>query len=1431
MPPSDWKKIEEIFEQAVELPKAEREDFLVKMCDGNDELRREVEDLLAADEDAVDFIESPVISENTLSQFMPDTIEDSVAPNSIGRRIGSYQLIRELGRGGMGAVFLANRADDEYRKLVAIKIIKRGMDSDFIVKRFRNERQILATLDHPNIARLLDGGTTEDGLPYFVMEYIEGEPIHFYCDLNRLSLRERLKLFQKVCSAVHYAHQNLVIHRDLKPGNILVTKDGNLKLLDFGIAKLLNPELAADTLAPTLTGMRLMTPEYASPEQIKGERLTPASDIYSLGVLLYEILTGKRPYRFPSRAPHDIARVICEDDPENPAKVLTSQNDSAASKSNDEPQTLETLSRNRQTTPENLQQELSGNLQNILLKALRKSPHNRYETVIEFSKDIESYLEGKPISAPTLFHETDEPRFEHSISSNESLAVLPFRTLILRQNKEPDTGDYLSVGLADSLIIRLSNLKHISVRPTSAVLRYAQSDSLSPEMAGRELNVTYVLEGRIQQVGKRVRVTAQLIRVQNNETVWAGQFDEKSDDILTLQDSISGQVAEALVHTLTGEERRQIEKRGTNNVKAYESYLKGRYHWHTYTVEGLAKALVCFYEAIALDPNFAGAYSGIADYYNFLSVFGIMSPKDSFPAAKEAALKAIELDPNLAEAYVSLAVTNFGYDWDFAEAERNLKKSIKLNPNYSESHMWYAQTLSLTGRHELALKEIARAESLNPQSPSLLITSALTHRNARKFDKALEKIHRAMTIQPNYYLAAQAYGWVVKFLKNYDEAEKICKQAVDLTERLNLPLYAYGYVLAIIGKKEKAQAIAKELEPRRENQYVPPIYIALIYVGLGENNLAFEWLEKAFEERDFWAAWINVDPRFDDLKKDARFDEFVKKIKPLTVEKIDDAIHQSHIATKILPEKTTDESIKIENTQEVKISNPKRNYKKWAIATAAVLALIFIGNRLGFIGIEFKKTSTPTATPNISTNSKQKAIAILPFKTDSHTENEESLGVGLAESLYKKLGQVKELSVRPAMLNLSREQSPKELGTSFGVAYILRGTLHNTGVNIQVDAELIDTNNEKILWAERFDEPIKDFPSLQIAISERVLNALTVQLTANERNRIKKSYTENSEAYQLYLVGRYQMANRSADNLNKAIATFSKARDLDPNFVLAYVGLADAYALLNLYQIPPPSDAYDKARENARKALELDENLAEAHASLAYVLFFNARNRAEAETHFRKAIELNPSYSTAHHWFALALAAMGKREESIEQIKLAMELEPRSAIIKTAAGLVYYYARQYEEALAVSRKSLEIDTGMVPAHKTMRVIYEAMGTYQEAEVAYQKERSFRGNTDENEPGWAMITAQVQAVGGKRDEALKSLQKALDSTVVTDNPKGFAFEIAVAYSLLDEKEKAIDWLEKAESAKDHSFNFMLVDPRLDKLRENPRYLELAKKLQK
>jgi TolB-like protein/Tfp pilus assembly protein PilF/tRNA A-37 threonylcarbamoyl transferase component Bud32 len=2391
MSPERWQKIEDVFQAVVDLAPDERLAYLNTNYADDADLIAEIKRLISDYEEAGDFIESPVWTD---SFMLGATVRDKIGGEidkeikldkggMIGKRLGVYLLTKELGRGGMGAVYLAERADGEFRQRVALKVIKRGMDTDFIIRRFRNERQILATLDHPNIARLLDGGTTDDGLPFFVMEYIEGSPVYSYSDAKKLSIQDRLRLFVKICNAVEYAHENFIIHRDIKPTNILVTGDGMPKLLDFGIAKILNPELAADSIDPTATAMRMMTPEYASPEQVRGEAVTRVSDIYSLGVLLYELLTGHRPYRLKNRALHEIARVICEEEPDTLSSSLTRDENFVPTSTNDEKTTLEAIFESRSASRETLKRELSGDLERVVFKAMRKDPEERYQSAKELAEDIARFLDGEPVLAPAFY--PSKTAFANTLNRtrpNEiSVAVLPLKLLGAPSG---DTGDdYLCIGLADALITRLSNVPRFIVRPTSSVLRYGQRDT-EPITAGEELGVNYIIDGNIRRVGTRLRVTIQLLNIQEGAARWAEKFDEEFTDVLTLEDTISEKVAEALMpqltgderdklkkrgtnsaeafehylrgrhywnsftedgfakaivayyqavafdpnyalayagiadyhnwlgvygvlpskecfqsavenakkaieldpelgeayaslafaqhggnfeweesernfqkslrlnpnyaethvwysiklttegrfaegirhaeraieldaqtpfnqhnlgwvlyyarqfdrslrqyrktaemfpgyplahyglawvlrylgrfeeavehanraqelmnetvfslhvqgqtfaaagmreqaevvlekleklsekqfvspyHTaliyafldekeraleylescsnicdawlvwlgvepgfdnlrsdsrfkavmaqtknpiierefltekpnptiavlpfkvmdvpsgnstddkflgvgladalitrlsnvrkfvvrptssvlrydtennpfsagaelgvdflidgnirrvgeklrvtvqllcieqgatrwakrfdenitdflsledtiseqivgellpqLTGEDREQLKKRGTNNPQAYEAYLRGRffwnkftnesfskafeafseavrldpnfaqahvgiadfyiwlcifgvlpsleafpkakdaarraleldpelgeayttlafattihdwdwekaeglfkralelspnypfahewysnylaavgrfdeaiaestraielnplsarslvmngwllyqtrhfrrataeaekavemekdfpqgflhlgnaldkagrseeavsalqesrrlwedsplvksilchalvnagrerearalldeitaespekhyvkpyfiavayaafedkrdetfewlekafagrnewliwlgtepkfdslredaryfnllermnnpiaklqrsetilssgggttiavlplktlqvgktgnteeeflgigladalvtrlssvkrlivrptnsvirsgkntsdpfviareinagfivdghvkrvgdrirvsvqllnaaeqtavwaksfdekytdvltledsvseqiaeallpqltedekeklqkrptdnakafeayirgrYHWNSFTEEGLQKSLLAYREALEYDPNFALAYAGIADYYNFLCIFGSKSPLLSFPAAKEAAQKAIELNPNLAEAYVALGVAVLSYDWDFSEAEKLLKKGLELNPNYSVAHFWYAQLLSLKGDDDNALREMRRAEQLSPGIPSLLVIYAFTYRNARKFDKALEKIRQALSIQPNYYVAVQGFGWVVKWTKNYDEAEEITRQSVEHTKRHSLPLYAYGYILAVRGKREKALAIAKEIEERRAKQYLPAVYLSLIYTELGDFDEAFRWLEVSFEEREFWAIWLPVDPRFDELKKDARYNDFINRIKP---EDESEDIHQSHIATRIFPSAEQKTLIKIEPEKEAATPTnaPKKSRGKYWIAAAAASVLLGILTIFAFTGI-IKFSSSPKTTngetilkpSHISNQANLKTIAVLPFETDADFENEESFAVGLPESVFQKLRQVNEMSLGFVYLRLSNNPSLEELSTTYSVNYVLRGRLHVEGDRLIVDAELVSTSDGKVLWQEKFDESTNDFQNLQTAISERVLKALTVELSANDRRQISKNYTENNEAYQLYLVGRYQLSNRSTANLNKAIKTFEKARGLDPKFALAYAGLADAYALLNLYQIPPPPDAYDKAKQNAMKAIQLDPNLAEAHASLGYVLFYHEHKRDEAVRELGRAIELNPAYSTAYHWIALMLSAMGRHDEAIRNIKKAIELEPRSAIIQTAAGLVYFYARKYDDALGVADKVLENNEGFVPAYKTKRIVFEANGNFSAALTAYQNERIYSENTDEDDAGWMMIAAQVQAVGGNRDEAVSNLRRATESAFVKSNLKSFAYEIALAYALLGDANATIEWLKKAKEVNSYGFNFAQVDARFDKVRENSQFNELFK----
>src|SRR5688572_15854752 len=484
-----------------------------------------------------------------------DQFEDIPANSMIGRRVGAYRLDEEVGRGGMGVVYRASRVDGEFDQTVAIKLIKRGMDTDLILKRFRRERQITAALNHPNIAYFFGGGSTDDGLPYFVMESIVGRPLYKYCDENRLNLKERLALFRQICWAVQAAHDIQVIHRDLKPSNIMVNSDGKPKLLDFGIAKALDPELMTTDDVPTATQMRAMTPEYASPEQINGEPVEPSSDIYSLGVILYELLTGHRPYRLRRKIADEVARVIREEEPTNPSGSLT--HDEVLLPQNGKEPSLENVLAARNSSLDSLKRELTGDLDRVVLKAMRKRPADRYRSAAELADDITNYLEGRPVGAEFFVSMANIPRPRQTDSL--SVAILPFRTM---GHIPGDTGDeFMGIGLADALISRLSGVQRLIVRPTSSVLPFVNGD---PFEAGRRLDVDFVLDGNVRMSGSRIRVSVQLLNVAENSTRWAKAFDSEMTDVLDLEDTLSGQVTGSLIPQLTTEEQARVEKRGTN---------------------------------------------------------------------------------------------------------------------------------------------------------------------------------------------------------------------------------------------------------------------------------------------------------------------------------------------------------------------------------------------------------------------------------------------------------------------------------------------------------------------------------------------------------------------------------------------------------------------------------------------------------------------------------------------------------------------------------------------------------------------------------------------------------------------------------------------------------------------------------------------------
>lgn len=1273
-------------------------------------------------------------------------ISEDIQENSmVGKRVGVYELKREIGRGGMGAVYLATRADGEFRQTVAIKLIKRGMDTDLILKRFRRERQILAALDHPNITYFLAGGSTDDGLPYFVMEYIDGKPLYRFCDENKLNINERLEIFRQICEAVEAAHQKKIIHRDLKPSNILVKTDGTPKLLDFGISKVLDPDLEVTDIDPTATAMRVMTPEYASPEQIGGGEITTASDIYALGVILYELLTGTRPYQLKRQIPHEAARIICEEIPPRPS---ASNADSEARITE-----LKYISENKSQVFETQNSEANKSrwedLDRITLKALRKENFERYESAAAFAEDITNFLENRLVKAEVFLPvETVKKR-----SGKKSVAILPFKIIGAESSK--NTEDiFLGIGLADALVSRLSGVQRLIVRPTSSVLPFAEKNPLE---AGKTIGVDFILDGTIRRVGERIRVTVHLLNTGEGATNWAEKFDEKFTDVLELEDSISEKVAKVLLPQLTGEERRRLEKRGTNNTEAYQAYLRGRYFVNQFTDESLLKAVEAYKEAIRLDPVYALPRVGIADFYVWSSIFGEIPSREAYPRAKKAVEQALEVDDSLGEAYSISAFITLLYDWNWAEAGNLVKRALDLNPNYYFAHECYSNFFAAQGIFDKALSEIIQAEELDPLAPRAKLMTAWTQYQARNFSEAVNKAEQANEMQANFPQGLLHLGNALAHSGNAKMAIETLRECLRIWKNSALPRYMLCYALAADGQIAEARKILDELKNIAENGYVKPYFMAMAYASIGENDKAFEWFEKSVEERDDWMLWFGTEPKLDGLRKDERYFEILKKT-----------------------------------------NNP------------------IPGGRSKPLNAE-----APAAR-------KEKSIAVLPFKLlkpgDTGDVEDEYLSIGLADALTMRLSNVRRFLVRPTSSVLSFGQTDIDsftAGRALGVDFVIDGNIRRVGDRIRVAAQLLNVSENSTRWAERFDENYTDVLALEDSISERVAKSLLPKLTGEERRRLAKRGTDNPQAFEAYMRGRFFWNQFTSESFPKAMESFLKAVELDPNYALAYVGIADFYNWATIYGLFPPPESYPRAFAAAIRALEIDDTLGEGYASLG-ISYSNERNWAEAEKNYRRAIELSPNYPHAHEWLASLLVGTGRFDEGLEEIRIAERLDPLSLRTKSLTAWTTYQARRFDESLAKAREIIALDPQFPQGYLQLANVLLELGEIEEAVEAARKSVEMMKNS--SLPVYVFCFALCAA--GRLDEAAEIVRELENQPARVYIPPYF---LAMAHLATGETGAAFRYFEKSFDENSPWCLWLETEPKLRRIRNDQRYINMLKKL--
>lgn len=1274
--------------------------------------------------------------------------EEIPANCMVGRRVGAYRLEEEVGRGGMGVVYRGVRVDGEFDQTVAIKLIKRGMDTDQILKRFRRERQITAALNHPNIAYFFGGGSTEDGLPYFVMEYIVGRPLYKYCDENRLNLKERLNIFRQVCWAVAAAHEIKVIHRDLKPSNIMVKDDGKPKLLDFGIAKALDPDLMSSEADPTATHMRVMTPEYASPEQIMGEPVGIESDIYSLGVILYELLTGHRPYQLRRNLGEDVVRVIRDEIPTNPSGSLTKEENLIPVESNGDGPSLESVLNARNSSLESLRRQLSGDLDRIILKALRKKPSERYRTASDLADDITNFLEDRPVNAEFFISVANLPK--PRVTDKLSVAILPFKVI---GSTGGDTGEeFLGIGLADALISRLSGIQRMVVRPTSSVLPFVDSN---PIEAGQQLGVDFVLDGNIRTAGSRLRLSVQLMNVAENSTRWAKAFDEELMDVLDLEDTLAGQVTSALLPQLTSEERKRLEKRGTNKPAAYEAYLRGRFFANRFTGEDLLKAVENFEEAISIDPGYAWPYVGLADFYMWSSIFGQIPSMEGFAKAQEAARRALEIDDSLGEAYAALAFTVFIHDWNWVDGQYLVERALELNPNYGFGHECYSNFLTAQGRFDEGIAEILRAEELDPVSPRAILMTAWTLYQARRFDESVAKARKAIEMQENFPQGLLHLGNSLTQAGKPSEAVAVLRESAELWGEAGMPRYMLCHARAAEGNMEAAWKILDKMLAVSERQYVKPYFIAMCYVAVGEIDEAFEWFYRAVDERNEFLFWFGTEPKLDSIRRDPRYQDILERT-----------------------------------------NNP----------------------------LSKVRSSHTTEAPN--TADRERSIAVLPFKlitgADTGSQEDEYLSIGLADAVTMRLSNVRRFLVRPTSSVLpfaGKEVDPFEAGRELGVEFVVDGIIRHVGNIIRVTAQLLNVGENSTRWSASFSENFRDVLELEDSISEQVTQQLIPQISDEDRQKLSKRGTDKPEAHDAYLQGRYFWNQFAPNSFPKSIAAFRKAVELDPNYALAHVGIADYYTWACIYGIIPPTEGFPRVFEAASRALEIDETLAEAHAALG-LYHSNIQQWVTAENYYRKAIELNPNYPLAHEWLSAILVGTRRFDEGTKEILLAEQLDPLSLRPKVLTSWTVYQTRNYELALEKAREIERLNPDFMQTHLQLGNVLMQIGEYEQALAHSQKAVDLA--PDSPLPVYNLCFSL--AANELNDEARKLLELWEGRVSEVYVPPYF---LAMGYLALGDFDRAFEYLEKARLERSAWVLWFGTEPKLDPIRSDPRYEHLMK----
>ena len=883
-----------MLQEALDREPAERAAFLAEVCDGDDELWREVESLLGFHERAENLFETPP-SEVAIDLLM-------AKESRAGQTIKHYHLIRRIGRGGMGDVYLAR--DERLGRPAALKLLQTSLTRDAErVRRFRQEARAASSLNHPNIITIYEVGqddSTAGGEHFIAEEFVDGQTLRELCQGEGLTLGAALDVLIQVAGALTTAHEAGIIHRDIKPENIMLRKDGIVKVLDFGIAKLteqaMRPHGDGFAHVTTQPGVLMGTVRYMSPEQARGLEVDQRSDLFSLGVVMYELLAGTAPFAGETTGdvlvallagePRPLARYVAK----LPGALQEIVNRALAKKVEERYQTARELGAELRRLKEELVfaarlKEQRGSKDDILTLRIGApvdaAEHSTFETLLEAKPLRTSGMarfaalrglarhRGKALAALALVIIAAALAWRRLAPNDvviDSIAVLPFANV----GADPQTA-YVPDGLTENLIDSLAQLPDLRVSAHSTVSGY-KGREVDPRQAGKELQVAAVVTGRVARQGDRLLIRVELVDTAKGSRVWSDEFQRARSEVVAAQREIAREIAAKLRRRLSPGAQRQLDRRQSSDSKAYDLYSQGRYLYLQYTRESQDKSLIYFQQAVAQDSRYALAYCGIADVYAGISSV-YMPSSDAMPKARDAALNAIELNETLPEAHQAMAVVKWFGDWDWAGAEREFKRALEINPNFVHARIYYTNFLLQQKRFEEALQVIRQAREYDPASLRSMSREGDVYLFMRQYDRAIEIFHRVLVLSPDFAPNQRSLSLALSMKGMHQEALEQLKRLQTTTDiELKAGIYARA------GRRDEAMKILRELKARAAREYVSSVSLARVCIGLGDNEQALDLLRKAYDERSAYLVNLGVHPVYDQLRSDPRFDNLLRDI-------------------------------------------------------------------------------------------------------------------------------------------------------------------------------------------------------------------------------------------------------------------------------------------------------------------------------------------------------------------------------------------------------------------------------------------------------------------------------------------------------------------------------------------------------------------------